>query len=211
MPEKGIKVGVGNLEFNNADFDTAVKFHGHVCPGISIGYRVAALAADRFKDRSEDEELVAVVENRSCAVDAIQAINGCTCGKGNLIFKEHGKHVYTFFKRGDKKALRISMNPDAFPQDNRHTALFAKLRAGAASPEEAEEFRVSHAAKSQRILEMPEEELFFVSEVEIEPPEKAIIYPTIICSKCGEGFMEPLGRVKNGEIVCIPCFEAKNE
>lgn len=103
------------------------------------------------------------------------------------------------------------MNPDAFPQDNRHTALFAKLRAGAASPEEAEEFRVSHAAKSQRILEMPEEELFFVSEVEIEPPEKAIIYPTIICSKCGEGFMEPLGRVKNGEIVCIPCFEAKNE
>ncbi|WP_082092898.1 FmdE family protein [Methanosarcina siciliae] len=211
MPEKEIKVGVGNLEFNNADFDTAVKFHGHVCPGISIGYRVAALAADRFKDRSEDEELVAVVENRSCAVDAIQAINGCTCGKGNLIFKEHGKHVYTFFKRGDKKALRISMTSDAFPRDDRHTALFAKLRAGTASPEEAEEFRASHAAKSQRILEMPEEELFFVSEVEIEPPEKAIIYPTLICSKCGEGFMEPLGRVKNGEIVCIPCFEAKDE
>lgn len=205
------KIGAENLDFNNANFDTAVKFHGHVCPGLSIGYRVATLAAERFKDRSEDEELVAVVENRSCAVDAIQAINGCTCGKGNLVFKEHGKHVYTFFKRGDKKALRISLKPDVLPQDEKHTALFAKLRAGTASPEETKEFRVSHAAKSQRILDMSEEELFNVTEIEIEPPEKAIIYPTVICSKCGEGFMEPLGRMKNGEIVCISCFEAKNE
>lgn len=191
------------------NFDTAVQFHGHVCPGLSIGYRVAVLAAERFKDRSKDEELVAIVENRSCAVDAIQAINGCTCGKGNLIFKDHGKHVYTYFKRGDNKALRISLKPDALPQDEKHIALFAKLRAGTASSEEEKEFRESHNAKSQRILEMPEEELFRVSEVNIEPPEKAIIYPTVICSKCGEGFMEPLGRVKNGEIVCISCFEAK--
>ena len=193
------------------NFDTAVQFHGHVCPGLSIGYRVAVLAAERFKDPSKDEELVAIVENRSCAVDAIQAINGCTCGKGNLIFKDHGKHVYTYFKRGDNKALRISLKPDALPQDEKHIALFAKLRAGTASSEEEKEFRESHNAKSQRILEMPEEELFRVSEVNIEPPEKAIIYPTVICSKCGEGFMEPLGRVKNGEIVCISCFEAKNE
>jgi formylmethanofuran dehydrogenase subunit E len=193
------------------NFDTAVQFHGHVCPGLSIGYRVAVLAAERFKDRSKDEELVAIVENRSCAVDAIQAINGCTCGKGNLIFKDHGKHVYTYFKRGDNKALRISLKPDALPQDEKHIALFAKLRAGTASSEEEKEFRESHNAKSQRILEMPEEELFWVREVEIEPPEKAIIYPTLICSKCGEGFMEPLGRIRDGEIVCIPCFEAKDE
>jgi formylmethanofuran dehydrogenase subunit E len=206
-----MEIGAENLDFNNVNFDTAVKFHGHICPGLSIGYRVATLAAERFKDRSEDEELVAVAENRSCAVDAIQAINGCTCGKGNLIFKEHGKHVYTFFKRGDKKALRISLKPDALPQDDKHTALFAKLRAGTASSEEAKEFRDSHDAKSQRILDMPEEELFSVTEIEVEPPQKAIIYPTLICSKCGEGFMEPLGRVKNGRIVCIPCFEAKNE
>lgn len=193
------------------DFNNVAQFHGHVCPGLSIGYRVAVLAANHFKDRSEDEELVAIAENRSCAVDAIQVINGCTYGKGNLIFKDYGKHVYTFFKRGENKALRISLKPNALPQDDKHTALFAKLRAGTASPEEAKEFRASHDAKSQKILTMPEEELFWVKEVEVEPPEKAIIYPTLICSKCGEGFMEPLGRVKNEEIVCIPCFEAKYE
>jgi len=59
---------------------------GHVCPGLSIGYRVAQLATNYFRDRSTDEELVIIVENRSCAVDIIQATNGCTCGKGNLIF-----------------------------------------------------------------------------------------------------------------------------
>ncbi len=189
------------------DFETAVQFHGHVCPGIAIGYRIATLAAEHFKDRSEDEELVAVVENRSCAVDAIQVVNGCTCGKGNLVFKEHGKHVYTFFKRGDEKALRITLKPDAMPRDDRQTALFAKIRAGTASPEEVKEYREKHNANSQRVLEMPEEELFWVREVENNPPEKARIYPTVICSECGEGFMEPLGRVKSGKIVCIPCFE----
>ena len=193
------------------DFDTAVQFHGHVCSGLSIGYRVATLAADHFKDRSKDEELIAIVENRSCAVDAIQVINGCTCGKGNLIFKDHGKHVYTYFKRDESKALRISLKPNALPPDEKHTELFAKLRAGTASPEEAKEFRASHDAKSQRILKMPEEELFWIREVEIKSPEKAIIYPTLICSKCGEGFMEPMGRVINEKIVCVPCFEAKDE
>ena len=193
------------------DFNNAVQFHGHVCPGLSIGYRAAVIASDHFKNRSKDEELVAIVENRSCAVDAIQAINGCTCGKGNLIFKDYGKHVYTFFKRGDKKALRISLKPEALSQDDKHTVLFAKLRGGTASPEETKEFRALHEEKSQKILEMPEEELFSVTKVEIEPPEKAVIYPTMICSKCGEGFMEPLGRVRNGKIVCIPCFEAKDE
>ena len=93
------------------DFNNVAQFHGHVCPGLSIGYRVALLASNHFKDRSKDEELVAIVENKSCAIDAIQVINGCTCGKGNLVFKDHGKHVYTYFKRGDKKAIRISLKP----------------------------------------------------------------------------------------------------
>ncbi len=193
------------------NFNTVVQFHGHACPGLSIGYRVALLAANHFRDRSKDEELVAIVENRSCTIDAIQVINGCTCGKGNLVFKDYGKHVYTYFKRGDKKAIRISLKPEVLSQDEKHVALFAKMRSETASPEETKEFRALHEAKSQRILEMLEENLFCVREVKIKPPEKAIIYTTLICSKCGEGFMESLGRVKNEKIVCIPCYEAKDE
>jgi len=37
--------------------------------------------------RATDEEFVAIVENDSCSVDAIEVVTGCTMGKGNLISK----------------------------------------------------------------------------------------------------------------------------
>jgi formylmethanofuran dehydrogenase subunit E len=58
------------------NFDDAVTFHGHACPGLAIGYRVATLALKELGVRSRDEELLAIVENNSCAVDAIQFITG---------------------------------------------------------------------------------------------------------------------------------------
>ena len=46
---------------------------------------------------------VAVTETDMCAVDAIQALVGCTFGKGNLIFRDRGKVAFTFFRRSDGK------------------------------------------------------------------------------------------------------------
>jgi len=53
-----------------------------MCGGLLIGYR-AAKAAMRFINSSfsKDEELVAIVENSSCFVDAVSVITGCTFGK----------------------------------------------------------------------------------------------------------------------------------
>ena len=71
-------------------FDDAIAFHGHACPGLAMGYRVAVAAMARLcANRSEDEDLVTVVENDACSVDAVQLICGCTFGKGNLIFQDH--------------------------------------------------------------------------------------------------------------------------
>jgi formylmethanofuran dehydrogenase subunit E len=38
--------------------------------------------------RAKDEELVAIVENDACGVDALQCVAGCTLGKGNLLFRD---------------------------------------------------------------------------------------------------------------------------
>jgi formylmethanofuran dehydrogenase subunit E len=189
------------------DLEDAIEFHGHLCPGLVIGYRVGTYAAEQFKDRSEDEELVVVVENKSCSVDAIQVINGCTFGKGNLVFKDLGKHVYTFFKRGDRNALRISVNPRKRSNDEKYNELFPKVRNGTATPEELEEFRKRHAEKAYAILAIPDEELFTVTNVETEPPEKAMVYRSIACAECGDEAMETRLRVKEGKIVCLSCFE----
>src|SRR4030067_453513 len=89
--------------------DDVVEFHGHICPGLVLGYRVSMLALKELGERAIDEELVAIVENNSCAVDAVQVMTGCTFGKGNLIFKDYGKQVYTFIKRPSGEGLRISI------------------------------------------------------------------------------------------------------
>ncbi|MDA8106647.1 MAG: FmdE family protein, partial [Nitrospiraceae bacterium] len=91
-------------------YDEVVEFHGHSCPGLALGYRVSLRVLREFKGRAEDEELVAIVENNSCAVDAIQAMTGCTFGKGNLIFRDYGKQVYTFLRRPSGKSIRISVD-----------------------------------------------------------------------------------------------------
>ncbi|MCD4818596.1 MAG: formylmethanofuran dehydrogenase subunit E family protein [Candidatus Cloacimonetes bacterium] len=89
-------------------FEEVVKFHGHFCPGLAIGYRMAIAAMDFLKiTRPKDEELVAIVENDACGIDAVQYISGCTFGKGNLIFNNYGKMVYTFYDRKSAKAVRV--------------------------------------------------------------------------------------------------------
>lgn len=77
-----------NIDDN--DLREAIQFHGHLCPGLALGYRVAKAALRELKaERPRDEELVAIVENDSCAADAIQFITGATFGKGNLIFRDY--------------------------------------------------------------------------------------------------------------------------
>src|SRR4030066_981430 len=99
-----------------------VEFHGHICPGLVLGYRVSMLALKELGERAIDEELVAIVQNNSCAVDAVQVMTGCSFGKGNLIFKDYGKQVYTFIKRPSGDGLRISVEwkPPEDTEEEKH-------------------------------------------------------------------------------------------
>ena len=57
------------------DFRKCAEFHGHICPGLAIGYRAARAGLEWLNDhRAEDEEIVAIVETDSCSVDAIQSL-----------------------------------------------------------------------------------------------------------------------------------------
>jgi formylmethanofuran dehydrogenase subunit E len=67
------------------------------------------------------------------------------------------------------------------------------------------------AKKINTILNAKDEELFKVTKGKIDLPKKAKIYPSIICALCGEKVMEPRARIKDGKIVCIPCFEGDGQ
>jgi len=59
----------------------------------------------------------------------------------------------------------------------------------------------------QKILTASDEEILSVKEVDIPAPEKARIYPSLKCQRCGEAFMEILGRTAGGKVVCQECYE----
>ncbi len=44
------------------EIEPVVKFHGHFCPGVSIGIRAAQIALREIGLHSKDEEVVAIVE-----------------------------------------------------------------------------------------------------------------------------------------------------
>ena len=78
-------------------WEKAAAFHGHTCGGLTIGYKAALYAIQLLDIQfSTDEELVCVTENDACGVDAIQAILGCSVGKGNLLFHITGKQAFSF-------------------------------------------------------------------------------------------------------------------
>ncbi|MHA1130715.1 MAG: FmdE family protein [Candidatus Helarchaeota archaeon] len=192
------------------DLKEASKFHGHLCPGLIIGYRVAKLAQKRLGlGHSEDEELVAIVENNSCAVDAIQYINGTTFGKGNLIFQDHGLHAYTFIERTSGKQIRIELKADLFYEGSlERQKIREKMQQNLPlTADEKAMMRKARQEMTQKMLSLPDQDIFNVKEVRINVPEKANIFRSVKCSKCGLMVMETRARLLNSKLYCIPCWE----
>jgi formylmethanofuran dehydrogenase subunit E len=188
--------------------DKVREFHGHVCPGVAYGVRVASVVLQQFGQRAEDEELVAIVENDSCAVDAIQVMTGCTFGKGNLLFKDYGKQVYTFFKRASKEGLRIAVNGIEYHETDEQKALWKQFRSGDKRPEVVRAVEAMKAEKISLILSADEQAVLAIAKISVELPPEAKIYPSLRCSACGEKVMESRIRVRHGQYLCIPCFES---
>jgi len=171
---------------NIPSIEEVAKFHGHLCPGLALGYRAAGLALGWLENhRSQDEEVVAIVENRACGIDAIQYLLGATAGKGNFFIKDYGKHVYTIANRNTGKAIRIAVKPKG-----------RWSREGESREETI-----------KRLLSMPSENLFDTREETIDLPSKAEVLQSVICDSCGEAAMETKVRLYQNKRLCIPCFE----
>ena len=192
-------------------FRKCLAFHGHLCPGLSIGYRAAKAGLDWLaENRAPDEELVAVVENDACGCDAVQVLTGCTFGKGNFIFKDHGKQVFTFAARRSGEAVRVSLKPEVLRITDRHRELIHKTRNNEATREEREEFWELHRRASMNLLSMNPYDLFAISDVVVDVPPKAKIEESRKCDECGEPTMESLLKeTSDGRVLCRPCSMAQ--
>ncbi len=192
-------------------WEKVIEFHGHTCPGVTYGYRAALEALARMEiNPAEDEELVTIVETDNCGVDAIQVLTGCTFGKGNLIFRDYGKNVFTFLVRGKDEGLRFSLKygisekvaPGGWKE------LKQKFSSGAEiSEQERAELKKYHEEFTNKLLEIPVEELYEIKKVKVDVPKKAKLFNSVQCGFCGEGIMEPRARVKESQFACPDCFD----
>ena len=167
---------------NRDNWDIAKAFHGHECPGLAIGVRVCEAAAEKMGIISSfDEELVCIAENDACGIDAVQALTGCTIGKGNLIFKNTGKQAFTFIKRDNNHAMRFYLK--------------------------AKNNGMERSEYLEYILNAPTDDLFDCKESDMTPPSTARIFSSVKCEECGEFASENKIRLQNNHHVCMDCFE----
>jgi formylmethanofuran dehydrogenase subunit E len=191
---------------SSGDFVKCVQFHGHTCPGLAIGFQAARTLMKRLGVRkSPDEELLAIVETDACGTDAIQVMTGCTFGKGNLIFKNYGKHAFSLVDRKTRKAMRVCLRPDAFRPDPENLSLSEKVQNDKASRRELAQFRQLQQKRTREILNARAESLFKIKEISPDIPPKARIMESGICDLCGEPTKIDLLLKINRKKVCIPC------
>ncbi len=160
--------------------DKTIEFHGHNCPGLTIGIRAAELAR-QILDIHMTPNVVCVTETDMCGVDAIQFLTGCSFGKGNLIHRDFGKSAFTFFNRDTGKGFRAVFQNHIARDEDRDRRI-------------------------QLLLEADLDTLFKVEKMDAPPVRPARILKSIECDSCREMAMESRIRLFDGKNLCLPCF-----
>ncbi|MFX1313975.1 MAG: FmdE family protein [Promethearchaeota archaeon] len=168
--------------------EKAVKFHGHICPGLAIGVIAAKYLLENGFKYSPNEEIVAVVENDNCSIDALQVLLGTTYGKGNLIHQDYGKLNYYFYNRTTKKAVKLAIKNMDFGDK-----------------------KLSKMEKVQKILNSNPEVIFNIDQIEFNPPELAEIEESVQCDICGELTMNSRLMFYENSTMCIPCYRDRRK
>jgi formylmethanofuran dehydrogenase subunit E len=171
---------------NKTLWKKAIAFHGHECPGLAIGVKACEAVMQKMCIAPAiDEELVCVAETDACGIDAVQAILGCTFGKGNLLLNNTGKHAFSFFNRVSGERLRLY------------------FRARYKTELECEQWQ-------QHILNAAAAALFDFSKPDFPFPSRACVYPSIMCTSCFEFVSENRMLIYDKKPVCVSCFEKFN-
>lgn len=163
-------------------WEDCAAFHGHVCGGLTIGYKAALYAAELLDlTFSKDEKVVCISENDACGVDAIQVMLGCSVGKGNLLFHMRGKQAFSFYNRATGKSVRLVLKP---------------------RPKE-----MTREESFQYYQSCEPMDMFDVKETTITLPEKARLFDSYVCDCCGESTGANWIRLAGEKKLCMDCYQ----
>ena len=191
-------------------FQDAVEFHRHLCLDIAVGYRAAEILVREMGDELKNmKEVVALVGNQTCALDAIQEITGCTFGKRNLILTDVGKPVYILQNTKTGNSVRAYCHYwDTFDHSE-FRALRKAVKKNEATAEQKATLERLTKETIDKILAAPESELFQVSRPVLSAPKISGKYPAAPCEACGEHTDEALLSEGEGRRLCKECLALK--
>lgn len=162
-----------------------VAFHTHACGGLTIGYKASLYAIELLSlTPSGEEDTVCIAENDACGVDAIQVILGCSVGKGNLLFHLRGKQAFSFYHRKTGDSVRLVLKPN--PKQMSRQEAFAYYQA------------------------QDPVDLFEVKQTTIPLPEKARLFGSCRCDRCGEETGLNWIRLAGDQKLCLDCYGQYN-
>lgn len=163
--------------------------HGHRCPGITLGVRMALHALDVLgvaREASAARSLMVEVETARCATDAIVAVSGCTPGSGRLTLREIGKLAATFTL--GPRAVRVTARPG--------------LAAFVGTPCCGNDLHAQDA--TYRALDT--DELLRTREFEVASPRPIRPHtPRVTCTYCGEEMRTNYASSTAIGLVCADC------
>jgi len=164
-------------------WEDCVRFHGHTCGGLTIGYK-AALYAIRLLNLtfSQDEQVVCIAENDACGVDAVQVMLGCSVGKGNLLFHMTGKQAFSVYNRNTGASVRLVLKPKPA--------------------------HITRETSFDYYQSLAPEELFDVKTATISLPGEARRFASYVCEGCGEITGANWIRLLDDKKLCVDCYEA---
>lgn len=174
----------------------ACAFHGHLCPGMYNGVKMA-LGARRLLgyEAYPSKDLIVITEIDRCLTDAIISVTGCRLGRRTLKFRNWGRFAATFCSIERKKGIRISQKTEAFDE------LEAEMNRLGID-------RHDTAAASRVFFGYPWARQFSMSITEVDWAENDLPgFPKERerCVACGESVMDGRHVMFDGRPHCRPC------
>ncbi|HIE64695.1 MAG: FmdE family protein [Nitrospira sp.] len=190
------------------EFKEVVDFHRHLCLDIAVGYRVGKALMREMRDEIKNmKEVIALVGNETCALDAIQEVTGCTFGKRNLQLTRLGKPVYTLQNTKTGKAVRLYCS---YWNTFDHTELRKRKKEAkgpVATAEQKAAFQRLTEEKIDSIMSAPESDLFTIRHITLPAPPVMGKYKAEPCGSCGEYVNVALLSDQEGKQHCTECLQ----
>jgi formylmethanofuran dehydrogenase subunit E len=78
----------------------------------TAGVRIAIAAMDAIRLKKSQEYLFAFYHAKTCAIDPVQFITGCTLGNSNIVIKDNKNHTLELVRQDNGTGVSVSLKED---------------------------------------------------------------------------------------------------